>query len=81
MYLVNGDEDNSSYDYCQHDSVIHSIFLGLAVVKGGKKFHETSSHKARYKTALPLLEMQKIQKPDFILIAKYGNNMFFRKLE
>ena len=61
MDLLNGNEYNRSNHYCQHHGIIYHIFLGFTVVKGREEFHETISHDARYKTALPFVEMLDLQ--------------------
>jgi hypothetical protein len=69
--LLNGNEDHCSNNYSQDDGVISSVSLGLAVVKGRKKFHKATSHEARYKTALPFLEIRYLQKNKSTI--KFGN--------
>jgi hypothetical protein len=75
MNLLDGNQDHCSHNHCQHNCVINGVFLGLAVVKGGKKFHEAMSHKLRYKTALPFLEIVFLYNWSLV-IYKFGNAIF-----
>ena len=81
MNLLHGDNDHRSNNHYQDCRVINGISLGLAVVKGRKKFHESMSHKPRYKTALPFLEMRFLQNGWSTHISKFGNEILMERQE
>ena len=55
--MLQGSKNKRYNNTGKYNCVINHISLCLAVLKGRKKFHEASSHKVRYKTALPFLEI------------------------
>ena len=66
------DGDNHTYQYCR---VINRIPFCLSVLKRMEKFHEATSHEARYKTALPFLEMHCLQDNTHTIITKLSYTM------